>query len=403
MRTKRMHWMTLSWLVIMGLVLGACATPTPPPATEAPAAPAATEAPAAPAATEAPAAPTATEAPATPAATEAPAASSVTGNLIMLDWASYEAPAYWTTFAKEYPNVKVDFSFMSESADSYAKMKSGFKADTVHPCSNFWKIMADENMLAPLDTSKITNWKDINPSLAAQGAFNGKQYWAPYEWGFESILVRKDLVKKVPESWADLWDPQYKGHVAFYDSGETAHIVAARVLGFDPWKTTPEQDAQIKQKLLDLMPNVLTIWSSQTDLEQMIASGDVWVAASAWNASYINMLNQGLDVVYLTPKEGRMGYLCGFAIPATSTNYDLALAMIDAYLNPASQAQFANDMGYGISNNAALPMVKIPPAAIAGLGMDNPDIISHTLFYQYLTPEQRQAWTDVWSEVKTSK
>ncbi len=35
--------------------------------------------------------------------------------------------------------------------------------------------------------------------------------------------------------------------------------------------------------------------------------------------------------------------------------------------------------------------------------MDNPEIVSNTTFYQYLTPEQRQAWTDVWSEVKTSK
>jgi len=374
--------MTLSILVVVSLLLAACAAPAAPTA--------------APVATEAPAA--ATEA---PVVTEAPAPT--TGSLILLDWASYEAPDYWTTFAKAYPDVKVDFSFMSESADSYAKLKSGFKADTVHPCSNFWKIMADENMLAPLDTSKMKNWKDVSPSLAAQGAFGGKQYWAPYEWGFEGILVRKDLVQKVPESWADLWDPQYKGHVAFYDSGETAHIVAARVLGFDPWKTTPEQDEQIKQKLLELMPNVLTIWSSQTELEQMIASGDVWVAASAWNATYINMINQGLDVVYLNPKEGRMGYLCGFAIPATSTNYDLALAMIDSYLDPTSQAKFANDMGYGISNNAALPMVKIPAAAVEGLGMDNAEIISKTMFYQYLTPEQRQAWTDVWSEVKTSK
>ncbi len=181
MTTKKYFWFCLSLLLAASMILTACASQATPTA-----APAATEAP------SAPSAPAATEA---PAATKAP----VTGSLILLDWASYEAPDYWTTFAKEYPDVKVEFSFMSESADAYAKMKSGFKADTVHPCSNFWKIMADENMLAPLDTAKMTNWKDINPSLAAQGAFNGKQYWAPYDWGFELILVRKDLVKKVPE------------------------------------------------------------------------------------------------------------------------------------------------------------------------------------------------------------
>jgi putative spermidine/putrescine transport system substrate-binding protein/spermidine/putrescine transport system substrate-binding protein len=326
----------------------------------------------------------------------------VTGTLTMLDWSGYELPEFWSDFAATYPQVKVEFSFMSESADSYAKMKSGFQADLVHPCSNFWKIMVDEGMVQPLDTSKISNWKNVNPALAAQGQFNGKQYWAPWDWGFESILVRKDLVQNVPTSWADLWKPEYKGHIALYDSGETAHVITALALGIqDPWSTTPAQDEQIKQKLLELMPNVLTVWSSQTELEQMIASGDVWVAASAWNASYVNMLDQGLDVVYIDPAEGRGGYLCGFAIPTTSKNTKLALAMIDAYLAPSSQAYLANEYGYGIVNTATIPLVD--PNTVKLLSLEDQNIISRTVFYKYLTPEQRDAWTSVWSEVKTSK
>ena len=333
-----------------------------------------------------------------PKATPTPA----TGTLTLLDWSGYELPEFWTDFATKYPNVKVDFSFMSESADSYARMKSGFEADLVHPCSNFWKIMVDEGMVQPLDTTKLSNWKDVNPDLAKQGEFNGKQYWAPWDWGFESILVRKDLVQNVPTSWADLWKPEYKGHIALYDSGETAHVITALALGIkDPWSTTPAEDEQIRQKLLELMPNVLTVWSSQTELEQMIASGDVWVAASAWNASYVNMLNQGIDVVYIDPIEGRAGYLCGFAIPTTSTRYDLALAMIDAYLAPSSQAKLANDYGYGIVNSAAIPLVD--PNTVKLLSLEDQNIISRTVFYKYLKPEQRDAWTSMWSEVKTSK
>ncbi len=375
MRITKKSSIALSLLIACALLLGACSPgATPPPATEVP-----------------------TTAP----ATEAPPAK-VTGSLTLLDWSGYELPEFWSDFAAKYPDVKVDFSFMSESADSYAKMKSGFAADLVHPCSNFWKIMVDENMLQPLDTSKLSNWKDINPALAKQGEFNGKQYWAPWDWGFESILVRKDLVTTVPTSWADLWNPEYKGHIALYDSGETAHIIGALALGFpDPWNTTPEQDEQIKQKLLELMPNVLTIWSSQTELDQLIASGDVWVAASAWNASYVGLLNQKVDVVYIDPKEGRGGYLCGFAIPATSKNYDLALAMIDAYLAQSSQAKLANDYGYGISNTAAIPLVN--PDTVKLLSLEDQNIISRTVFYKYLTPEQRDSWTNTWSEVKTSK
>jgi len=381
MRTPKQTWMILfSLLMLASLLLAACA-PAATPTTEAPAP------------TEAPAA---TEG---PAATEAPAP--VTGNLVMLDWAGYELPEFWMQFATQYPEVKVDFSFLAESAEAYAKVQSGFEADLVHPCSNYWKIMVDEGLVQPIDTSKLSHWKDINPDLAKQGEFDGKQYWIPWDWGFESILVRKDLVETMPTSWADLWNPEYAGKIALYDSGESAHIIAALALGLDPWATTPEQDEQIKQKLLELMPNVLTIWDSQTTLDQQLASGDVWIAANAWNASYIGLLNGGTDVEYIDPEEGRAGYLCGFAIPTTSKNVDLATAMIDAYLAPDAQAYLANEYAYGIVNNAAIPLVD--PKQVTLLGLDDQNIISRTLFYKFITPEQRQAWTDVWSEVKTSK
>lgn len=381
-------WKILVFLVAASMIITACAAPkTEPPATQPP--PQETEAP--PAATEAP--PPATEAP--------PPAAEVSGKLVMLDWSGYELPEFWKPFADKYPNVKVDFSFLTESAEAYAKLQSGFEADLVHPCSNYWKILVDENLVQPIDTSRLKNWSGVIPSLAKQGEFNGKQYWVPWDWGFESILVRKDLVQKVPESWADVWDPQYAGRISLFDSGESAHIITSLALGFDPWKTTPEQDEQIRQKLLELAPNVLAYWGSQTDLDNMLASGDAWLGVNAWNASYTNLLNQGLDVVYIDPKEGRAGYLCGFAIPTSSKNYDLALEMIDAYLAPESMAYLANEYGYGVANADALPLVD--EEMIKLLSLDDQAIIDRTIFYQYITPEQREAWTNVWSEVKTSQ
>ena len=70
---SRKHLLTLgSILIILSMVLSACAQATPAP-TEAPAEPMATEAPAEPMETEAPAEPMETEAPAEPMETEAPA------------------------------------------------------------------------------------------------------------------------------------------------------------------------------------------------------------------------------------------------------------------------------------------------------------------------------------------
>jgi len=382
----------LSLLMIASLVLAACA-PKP---TEAPTQPPPAEA------TEPPAAPP-TEAPmeeptAIPTEPPAPAAS---GSLVMLDWAGYEIPEFWGDFAKNHPDINPEFSFLTESAEVYSKLQSGFEADLVHPCSNFWKLLVDENLVQPIDTSKLSNWSSVIESLAKEGQFNGKQYWIPWDWGFESILVRKDLVEKVPTSWADIWDPQYAGHISINDSGEAAHIWASLALGLDPWNQTDEQYAQVEKKLLELAPSVLAYWAGQTDLDQMLASGDAWLGVGAWNASYVSLLGEGLDVEYIVPKEGRTGYLCGFGIPTTSKNVDLALEMIDAYLAKESMAFLANEYGYGIANKDAIPLVK--PEMSKMLGLEDPTVISKTIFYKSITAEQRQKWTDTWSKVKTSQ
>jgi spermidine/putrescine transport system substrate-binding protein len=133
----------------------------------------------------------------------------------------------------------------------------------------------------------------------------------------------------------------------------------------------------------------------------MLAAGDAWLGVGAWNASYVALLNEGYDVEYIDPTEGRAGYLCGFAIPATSQNAELAHAMIDAYLAPASMAYLANEYGYGISNSAALSLVD--PEMVKLLSLDDQEIISRTIFYKGITAEQRELWTNTWSEVKTSQ
>jgi spermidine/putrescine-binding protein len=381
MSLKRSAWVCIAWLAVFSLVLAACA-PSAQPTAEPP--------------TALPEQPTAP-----PEQPTAPPQSAGAQRLVMLDWAGYEIPEFWGKFKKNHPQVQVDFSFLTESAEVFSKLQSGFEADLVHPCSNFWKILVDNNMVQPIDTSKLKNWPNVNPSLAKQGEFNGQQYWVPWDWGYESVLVRKDLVEKVPESWADIWDPQYKGHIAINDSGEAAHVWASLALGLDPWDQTPEQYEQVRQKLLELAPSVLAYWTGQTDLDQMLASGDAWLGVGAWNASYVSLLNENYDVVYIDPKEGRTGYLCGFGIPSTSKNVDLALEMIDAYLAPDAQAYLANEYGYGIANQAALSLVK--PDIVKLLSLDDQDMLARTIFYKYITDEQRQLWANTWSEVKTSR
>ena len=76
---------------------------------------------------------------------EEPAPSGQTsGRLVSLSWAGYEIPEFWGQFAEQYPDVEVDFSFLTESAEVYSRLQTGFEADLVHPCSNLWGLLVEE-------------------------------------------------------------------------------------------------------------------------------------------------------------------------------------------------------------------------------------------------------------------
>lgn len=330
-----------------------------------------------------------------------PASTTKQGPLVVLDWSGYEQEVFWADFKTKHPDVKVEWTFFADDPEAFAKLQSGYQADLVHPNISWLKLYVDNDLLIPIDTAKLSNWSKLDPDLIKMGQVDGVQYLAPWEWGYDSILVRTDKVAEVPDSWADLWDPQYKGHVSVFDSAEAAVMVAATVLGFDPYAMTEDQLAQVKQKLIDLKPNLLGYWTDYTEINQQVASGDVWVAGMTWPDAWVAVSAEGVPVEYITPIEGRLGWVYGYAIPKSGANHDLALDYMDALLATSSMVEVANQYAYGAANREAL--AQTDPSFVTLMGLEDPDILKNTIFFQSLTQEERDAWTALWSEVKAAQ
>ena len=330
------------------------------------------------------------------------------GKLLILEWSGYEAteyPQFYAPFTEKYADnldEVVEYSFFADDAEALAKMESDIGADLVHPCNSWWQLYVDNGLVQPIDTARLSNWSKIQPDFAAMGQFNGQQYFVPWEWGYESMLVRTDLVEEVPDAWADLWDPQYAGHVAIWDSAETNYVMAALALGFDPWNTTADQEAQIQQKLIDIKPNLLTYWSDYTEAYDLPASGDAWIVAGAWQDAYAYLQSDGYEVAYVQPEEGRLGWVCGFGLSAKSADLDLAYEFLDAAIADESMAALANEYWYGPANSASLPL--IDEYVVEFMDLDEANTLTErTVLYRPLTEEQRIARTTLWDTVKASQ
>jgi spermidine/putrescine transport system substrate-binding protein len=327
------------------------------------------------------------------------AAAKDTGGLKILEWEGYQEDKFHPSFADEFSSTELDFQYASSSNQFLSKVQTGgAQVDIAHPCGNGVADWVRAGLLAPIDVDRLSNWDDVSKQQAELGKIDGKYYYVPWDWGYESLIVNTETVPggKVPTSWADLWDPAYKGEVSMEDFGEGAVRIAAEALDLPYPNLDEAQLQQVKDKLGELRPNLRTLWASSTDLVQQMNSGDVSIGFG-WNDQYAKIKEAGTPVTYINPVEGRGGWSCGFVVPKTTKHYDLALEYIDSAVSVDACVAAINDYFLGCSNTKAV--AEADPKTVKALELDAEDVIATTKFSGPLTPDQRTAFNQVWSEV----
>ena len=339
--------------------------------------------------------------------TDQPGASaeSQADQLVILDRTGFDLPDDRRDFVEQYPDVAVDFTYFEQDADALAKLQSSFQVNLVHPCSSWWGLYVEAGLVQPIDTSRLTHWPDV---IVANGRTGRLQWQAVFR------AVRLGLrVDPCPhrQNRSDacflgrVSDPAYTGRLSIPDTAETNQDLVALALGIeDPWNTTDEEDEAIKQKLIDLKPEVLTYRVDSTELAQMIASGDVWVASNVWPDTYGTLLEEGVPVGSCTsPAEGRLGWVCGYGISSQPQDLDLAHAYLDALPGALSRLPtWATNSGTAPPNSKAFDL--IDPEVVALFQLDEPDILWHgRIFYRTVrAAEYRAKITTMWDEVKVA-
>ncbi|CAA9329270.1 MAG: hypothetical protein AVDCRST_MAG36-833 [uncultured Nocardioidaceae bacterium] len=330
---------------------------------------------------------------------ESAAAEDDDGGLKLLEWEGYQDKMFHPSFAKDFADNELQYQYASAGSEFFSKIQAGgAEVDIAHPCANWIADYVREDLVAPIDVERLSNWEDVDKQQAELGKIDGKYYYVPWDWGYESLIVNTETVPggKVPGSWADMWDPAYEGEISMENFGEGAVRMAALAMDLPYPDLDEAQLEQVKQKLVELGPNIRTLWDASTDLVQQMDSGDVSIGFG-WNDQYAKIKDGGTPVTYINPTEGRTGWSCGFVVMKSTKHYDLALEYIDSALAPEACTAAINEYFLGCSNTAALEQAD--PATVKALELDRADVIASTHFAEPLTPEQRTSFNQIWSEV----
>ena len=329
--------------------------------------------------------------------------------LTCLEWAGYDSPDYFKSFVEKHGEAP-NFSIFSGEEDALAKVLAGFKADVMHPCNYSVNRFVNAKVASEIDTSKLSNWKDIFPALqtASGVVMDGKVVMAPADWGNSSIAYRPDLVDadfSKNESWSIFYDDKYAGKVSMLDN-EIAITIGMMVEGAkyeEAAQVTGERLATAaKNWCVKAVKNSRFLWNDPSELQQGLASGEV-VAGYAWNDVYRNLKREGVQVAYAKPKEGYFTWFCGLTLlNSGKANPALAYDFIDAWLSPETGKVLIEGSGYGHANMKSFEAAD--KQAIIDMGIIDPaEHMKQGILLIQVSDAVQNEWNKVWGDVKALK
>lgn len=325
--------------------------------------------------------------------------------LTIFDWSGYEDPAFHPAYTEKHGDSPT-FTFFGDEEEAFQKLRSGFKADLAHPCSQSVVKWREAGLLEELDTSKIPNWDNILPGLKNMKGLmtseDGKAWLVPFEWGNTALTYRTDKVDEVDiKSLQAFADPKFEGRVSIGDSVDDAYALASLAIGLKDWASmTDEQFAQASEFLRKVHKNVRLYWTDNTELSQAIAGEEVDLAW-AWNETATTLQADDVPVaIKRDTEEGLSTWVCGYAILKDGTgNKDKAYDFINATLEDEVAGYLVSDWGYGHGNAKAMAAIDPETLAASGYG-DLEKFVDKTLFQSPVPSELKQKMIAEFEKIK---
>ncbi len=355
----------------------------------------------------------------TPAATEAPSGPKVTSTgfecpepsprvevtsteLNLFVWTEYFPQDMLDCFELVY-DIKLNRDEYSSNEEMYAKLSAGGTAyDLTQPTDYIVGLMIRQNLLQELDHSRMPNMVNFDEGWMNRDFDPGNKYSVPYLAGTDAIVVNTDKVENVPQSWADLWKPEYAGKMIFLDDSRAVIGLTLLTLGYDVNTTDPAQLEEAKAKLAELVPNI-KVFDSDSPKTALIA-GDVDLGMT-WTFEALAAQQENPAIQYIYPTEGAILWQDNWVMLDGAAHADAAYAWLNYTMQGDVFWLTLIDYTYTNPNRAALEYAKAnhpdvysayadspitnPPAEAVANGHGIADVGDATPLYD-----------DIWVEVK---
>jgi putative spermidine/putrescine transport system substrate-binding protein len=244
-------------------------------------------------------------------------------------------------------------------------------------------LAVKEGLLDPLTVGRVPNLAALNA-----GTVHMDGMWANYLQPWLGIAYNTQAMKAAPTSWADLYDPRYKGRVVVPSLQNTEglpSIFVASSLATGQSLEAAQKDADAGfEKLAALKPNILTAYTQQPQAYNLLEQGEAFMIAPAMSSYALERKAAGAPIALAAPKEGVFAMPSGIAVIKGAPQADLAFAYVDAMLGAELQSKLVGPT-FSLATNKAV-------ARPAGLPAD---MVVHQIDWANVARE-RDGWLKRW-------
>jgi spermidine/putrescine transport system substrate-binding protein len=271
---------------------------------------------------------------------------SAAGAVSIFGWQDYDAGLRVGDFLQR-EGIEVSFTPIGNNDEIISRLSAGGagQIDIVTPYMGYIPFMVAADLLEPIDESKVPNLANV-PDVFRNDSnviVNGKRYSVPFTWGSGPMAYDPAVIKSAPESWMDIFKPEYKGKVGMMDDPIGNQMLAA-ILSTDakvPTLLTPEQLDQATEFLIKLKKDqVRQLAVSWGELANALARSEVVITFSGGEFLKKFAADAGKQIEFTYPKEGTFAWLDSYCIAKGAPNIDAAHKCANQVLDVDGQVAF---------------------------------------------------------------
>jgi len=333
------------------------------------------------------------------------------------NWSDYIDPAAVEIFEKQ-TGIKVNYDVYDSNEILEAKLMSGGSGyDVVVPTGSFLERQAKAGIYSTIDKSKLSNYRNIDPDMAAKMALHDpdNKHGVPYTWGTIGLGINQEMVKKrlgdVDLNSLDLvFNPEVAAKLAdcgigMLDSPAEVMAIALNYAGLDPNSEDGKDLKSATEMLQAARPHYKYFNSGRLIAD--LANGDICVAIG-YNGDMLQAKSradeagQGVKVEYIIPKEGTIAWFDMMAIPSDAPHKEEAYQFVNFILSAKTGASIANYVYYAVANTAADEFINDDIKSNPGIYPTG--VTKAKLFTQQAhTPRYDRKLTRAWTTIKTGR